>query len=162
MMFSMMMLGEDAIAVIMPLIITATHSGLSMRLRFNPVLVEIVKTTGMSMATIAEEFSTDPITPASSMMSATSRVSLPPPARTTSSPRRCVTPVFTNPALTMKMAASRITTGEPKPDSASVGVSTLLVMSAATTSSPTMSARGRPQANSATATASTAKTIHIW
>ena len=45
MVFSMMMLDEDAISVIMPLIITAMQSGMSRRLRFNPVLLAIVKTT---------------------------------------------------------------------------------------------------------------------
>ena len=117
----MMMLGEDAISVIMPLIITATQSGMSRRLRFIPVLLVIRKTTGISMAASAAELRTEPTMPARSMISVTSRVSLPRPALTTASPRRCATPVFTSPSLTMKMAAIKITTGEPKPASASLG-----------------------------------------
>ena len=35
---SMIMLGEDAISVIIPLISAATDSGMSIRLRFSPVL----------------------------------------------------------------------------------------------------------------------------
>jgi len=77
-----MTLGDDAINVIIPLIITARHSGIRSRFLFNPVLAEIDNTTGISMATMAEELRTDPIPPAISMISAISRVSLLPPSPT--------------------------------------------------------------------------------
>ena len=159
---SMIMLGEDAISVIIPLISAATDSGMSMRLRFSPVLLAIVRTTGMNMATIAEELINAPIAPASTMMSTINRVSLPAPAFSTASPRRCATPVFTSASPTMKIAAIRITTGSPKPASDSCGVSTRLNISASTTRIATISTRGRPQANSPTAPASMPKTISIW
>ena len=76
----MIMLGDDAISVIIPLISAATDSGMSMRLLFNPAFLAIVRTTGMSMATIAEELMKAPTPPASNMMSTTRRVSLPPPS----------------------------------------------------------------------------------
>ena len=44
--FWTMMFGEDAIRVIIPLIITATQSGMSIRLRLNPVLLAIVRQRG--------------------------------------------------------------------------------------------------------------------
>ena len=159
---SMIMLGDDAISVIIPLISAATDSGMSMRLLFNPAFLEIVRTTGMSMATIAEELMKAPTPPASNMMSTTRRVSLPPPSFITPSPRRCATPVFTKPSPTIKMAAIRITAGLPKPANASSGVSTWLNINASITRMATMSTRICPQANSAMAPTSTPNTMRIW
>ena len=51
---SIIMLGEDAIRVIIPLISAATN-GMSMRLLFKPVFLATVRTKGMNVATIAEE-----------------------------------------------------------------------------------------------------------
>ena len=158
----MIMLGDDAISVIIPLISAATDSGMSMRLLFNPAFLAIVRTTGMSMATIAEELMKAPTPPASNMMSTTRRVSLPPPSFITPSPRRCATPVFTKPSPTIKIAAIRITAGLPKPANASSGVSTWLNINASTTRMATMSTRIRPQANSAMAPTSTPNTMRIW
>ena len=159
---SMIMLGDDAISVIIPLISAATDSGMSMRLLFNAAFLAIVRTTGMSMATIAEELMKAPTPPASNMMSTTRRVSLPPPSFITPSPRRCATPVFTKPSPTIKIAAIRITAGLPKPANASSGVSTWLSINASTTRMATMSTRIRPQANSAMAPTNTPNTMRIW
>src|SRR5262245_26626363 len=158
----MIMFGEDAIKVIIPLVSAAMDNGMSRRLRFSPVLLAIVRTTGMNIATIAEELINAPIPPASNMMRTINRVSLRPPAFNTISPRRCAIPVFTSAWPTMKMAAMRITTGSPKPANDSCGVSTRVSISANTTRIATISARGRPKANSPTAPASTPKTISIW
>jgi len=82
------MLGDDAIRVIMPLINAAIDSGISIRLRFSPILLAIPRTTGMNMATIADELMNAPMLPASTMTSATRRASLLPPTFITASPRR--------------------------------------------------------------------------
>ena len=50
---STIMFGDDAIRVIMPLISAATDNGISIHLRFRPVILAIAMTTGMNMATIA-------------------------------------------------------------------------------------------------------------
>src|SRR6516225_1262173 len=144
-----------------PLISAASDNGMSMRLLFKPVFLATFRTKGMNMATIAEELINAPMPPASVMMSTIKRVSLPPPNFITASPRRCTTPEFTSASPTIKIAAIRITTGSPKPASASCGVSTRVNMSANTTRMATMSTRGRPQANSTTAPASMPKTISI-
>ena len=158
---SIIMLGDDAIRVIIPLTSAATDNGISIRLLFMPVFLATARTTGINMATIAEELINAPIPPASVMMSTIKRVSLPPPNFITASPRRCATPVFTSASPTTKIAAIRITTGSPNPASASCGVSTRLSMSASTTTIATISARGRPQAKSTMAPASMPKTISI-
>lgn len=49
------MLGRDEISVIMPPIVAATASGMSMRLRFKLVQPVIVRTTGMNIAVTAVE-----------------------------------------------------------------------------------------------------------
>src|SRR3974377_393947 len=160
--FSTIILRDDAIIVIIPLISAATDTGMSMRLLFNPVFLAIFRTTGMNMATIAEELIKAPIPPTSNMTSTIRRVSLPPPSPITASPRRYATPVFTNPSPTIKIATIRITTGLPKPANASSGVSTLLNISASTTRIATMSTRIRPHANSAMATINTPNTMRTW
>lgn len=62
------MLGSDEISVIMPPIVAATASGMSMRLRFRPVRPEIARTAGMNIAVTAVELMNAVRTPASSMM----------------------------------------------------------------------------------------------
>src|SRR6516165_4605285 len=57
---STIMFGDDAIRVIMPLISAATESGISIRFRLRPILLAIANTTGMNMATIAEELMNAP------------------------------------------------------------------------------------------------------
>ena len=158
---SMIILGEDAIRVIIPLMRAATDNGMSMRLLFRLVFLATVRTRGMNMATIAEELMNAPNPPASVMISTIKRVSLPPPNFITASPRRCTTPVFTRASPTIKIAAIRTTTGSPKPARASCGVSTRESMSASTTRMATMSTRGRPHANSTMAPPNMPKTISI-
>jgi len=57
-------LGDDALKVIVPVISAAIESGISIRFGFSPVLFAIASTTGMSIATIAEELMNAPMVPA--------------------------------------------------------------------------------------------------
>src|SRR5262249_17936708 len=120
------------------------------------------RTTGMTVATIAEELMKARTVPPSPMTSATSRASLLPPAFITASPRRCATPVAIRPSPTTDTAAIRTTTDWPKPASASWIVSTPVILRARTTRTATTSGRTRPDANSTTAPARTPNTISIW
>ena len=145
----------------MPLISVAIESGISIRFGLSPTLLAIVRTTGINIATIADELINAPMVPASIMTNVTRRASLLPPAFMTASPRRYATPVAIKPSPTIDTAAIRITTGWPKPATASWIVSTPLKFSARTTRIATTSGRIRPDANSTTAPARIPKTISM-
>ena len=96
---------------------------------------------GMKIATTAVELMAAPKTAAPAMITINSRVSFPPPFLNIQSPIAAATPVRSSMSPTTNNAATRITTGLPKPDNASPVLCTPLNIKASTTRTATISKR---------------------
>ena len=151
-------LGGVAIRVNIPLSSAANASGIISRP--GPMLSRpaMPSATGMKIATTPVELMKAPSPAIVNISSTNNRVSLAPATPVSQTPIRLATPVRTRPSPTTNNPAISITTGSPKPASASDTGRMPPNISAKMTSRATMSGRSRSLANSATVTASTPKT----